>query len=113
MSRARALRRNATGAEAKLWRALRGSRLNGWKFRRQHPIDRFVTDFACVKAMLVLEVDGATHASPAARDRDAERTRIIEAAGFRVVRIHNTDITDNLDGVLETVLAIMTARTHL
>ena len=103
---------NATAAEAKLWAALRGGRLSGWKFRRQHPIDRFVADFVCLKAKLVVEVDGATHSNSAALDRDAERTRIIEAAGFHVIRVGNADMRNNLDGVLETILAHMMARTH-
>ena len=61
--RARHLRRNQTTAEAKLWRVLRNRALNGWKFRRQYPIDRFIVDFACVEARLVVEVDGATHST--------------------------------------------------
>jgi very-short-patch-repair endonuclease len=113
VSQASALRKIATGAEAKLWAALRGSRLNGWKFRRQHPIDRFIADFVCLKAKLVVEVDGATHNNPAAHDRDVERTRIIESAGFQVIRVDNADIRENLDGVLESILAAMMAREHL
>ncbi|MCC0805033.1 DUF559 domain-containing protein [Methylobacterium sp. W2] len=105
MSRATALRRTQTSAEAKLWRALRGAQLNGFKFRRQHPIDRFVVDFICLKAKLVVEVDGATHGSPAVLRHDAARTRIIEMAGFQVIRFGNVDIRENLDGVLESILA--------
>ena len=84
--------------------------MNGFKFRRQHPIDRFVVDFVCLKAKLVVEVDGATHGSPAALGHDAERTRIIETAGFQVVRFGNDDIRENLDGVLESVLAAINVR---
>ncbi|SFG59665.1 endonuclease domain-containing protein [Methylobacterium gossipiicola] len=113
MSRATLLRRTPTGAEATLWRGLRGSRLNGWKFRRQHPVDRYVVDFACLKAKLVVEVDGATHGSPAALRHDAERTRVIEAAGFQVIRVNNIDLRDNLDGVRETILAAVLRRDHL
>ena len=110
MSRASALRKNATAVEARLWTALRGSRLSGWKFRRQHPIDRFVVDFVCLAARLVVEVDGATHNEAAAMERDVERTRIIEAAGFQVIRFQNTDIRNNLDGVLDTILAALSPR---
>jgi very-short-patch-repair endonuclease len=113
VSRAASLRRIPTGAEAKLWTALRGTKLNGWKFRRQHPIDRFVVDFACLTAKLVVEVDGATHGSPAALGHDADRTRVLESAGFRVIRIGNADIRDNLDGVLESILAAVQLRDHL
>ncbi|MCJ2080692.1 endonuclease domain-containing protein [Methylobacterium sp. J-090] len=113
MSRATFLRHTTTAAEAKLWRALRGTRLNGWKFRRQHPIDRYIVDFVCLTAKLVVEVDGATHGSPAALDRDAERTHVLEAASFQVIRIGNVDIRENLDGVLESILAAMHLRDHL
>jgi very-short-patch-repair endonuclease len=61
IARARKLRENQTGAEDRLWRALRGRKLSNWKFRRQHPIDRFTVDFCCLESKLVLEVDGATH----------------------------------------------------
>ncbi|TDM99577.1 hypothetical protein CEE86_13930, partial [Lactobacillus crispatus] len=61
--RARSLRRTQTSAEAKLWRVLRNRALNGWKFRRQHPIDRYIVDFACIEAKLIVEVDGATHST--------------------------------------------------
>jgi very-short-patch-repair endonuclease len=70
-------------------------------------------DFVCLKAKLVVEVDGATHGDPAALSRDAERTRVIEAAGFQVIRIDNTDLRDNFDGVLETILAALLRRDHL
>ena len=113
MSHATSLRRTATGAEAVLWRALRGAKLNSSKFRRQHPIDRFVVDFVCLRAKLVVEVDGATHGSPAARARDIERTQVLEAAGFHVMRIGNTDIRHNLEGVLESILAAVQRRDHL
>ena len=113
MSRATSLRRTATGAEAMLWKVLRGAKLNGSKFRRQHPIDRFVVDFVCLKAKLVVEVDGATHGSSAALGRDAERTQLLEAAGFHVMRVGNSDIRDNLDGVLESILTAIRLRDHL
>jgi very-short-patch-repair endonuclease len=113
MSRATSLRRTATGAETVLWRALRGAKLNGSKFRRQHPIDRFVVDFVCLKAKLVIEVDGATHGSSAALGRDAGRTQVLEAAGFHVMRVGNTDIRDNLDGVLESILTAILLRNYL
>jgi very-short-patch-repair endonuclease len=103
-SRARALRVNQTSAEQILWRALRNRQLGRWKFRRQHSIGGYITDFATLDGKLVIEVDGATHGSNVEQASDAERTREIERCGFRVVRVTNADIRDNLDGVLETIL---------
>jgi very-short-patch-repair endonuclease len=104
-SRARALRRDQTSAEAKLWRVLRNRALNGLKFRRQVPIDRYVADFVCFEVKLVIEVDGATHSRNDEVARDAARTAMIEQSGFVVLRIPNVDTYDNLEGVRETILA--------
>jgi very-short-patch-repair endonuclease len=99
--RARSLRRDATEVEAKLWQALRGRRLDGCKFRRQFPIDRYIVDFACIDAGLVVELDGSQHGEQAAYD--AERTKILEACGFHVLRFWNHEINENLDGVLSVI----------
>jgi len=90
-------------AEFRLWQGLRNRKLARWKFRRQHPIDRYVVDFVSLDGKLVIEVDGVTHATAAAMKGDEERTRILEAFGFLVVRVSNTDVYDNLDGVLEMI----------
>jgi very-short-patch-repair endonuclease len=74
-----------------------------WKFRRQHPIDRYIVDFVTLEGKLVVEVDGVTHATGAALRRDEERTRVLESSGFLVVRVSNTDVYENLDGVLEMI----------
>jgi very-short-patch-repair endonuclease len=79
--RARKLRAAQTSAEARLWRPLRNRRLAHWKFRRQHPIDRYIVDFVTLDGKLVVEVDGATHGSAAELARDAQRTRILESLG--------------------------------
>jgi very-short-patch-repair endonuclease len=81
---------------------LRGRRLDGFKFRRQVPIDRFFADFACVEAKLVVELDGGQHA-----DRlvyDAERTRVIEACGWQVIRFWNHQVQKETEGVIHTIL---------
>ncbi len=101
VSRARALRRNRTDAEAKLWRALADRRLDGFKFRRQFPIDRYVADFACIDAKLVVELDGSQHAEAGAYD--AERTAMLESCGFVVLRFWNGELASNFDGVVETI----------
>jgi very-short-patch-repair endonuclease len=102
-SRALQLRKAQTSAEARLWQALRNRRLAHWKFRRQHPIDRFIVDFVTIDGKLIIEVDGVTHDSTQALARDAERTRILESLGFHVVRVTNTDVYENLEGVLEMI----------
>ena len=100
-ARARALRSSQTSAEAKLWQALRNRRLARWKFRRQHPIDRYIVDFVTLDGKLIVEVDGVTHSEPSELERDKARTNVLEACGFLVVRVSNTDVYENLEGVLE------------
>jgi very-short-patch-repair endonuclease len=102
-STTRRLRRDQTDAERALWFRLRDRRLGGWKFRRQFPIDRFVIDFFCADAHLIVELDGGQHAMKS--DADANRTRILEAMGYLVLRFWNNDVMRNIDGVLEDVLA--------
>jgi very-short-patch-repair endonuclease len=99
---ARKLRRASTDAERLLWSRLRARQLDGHKFVTQFQIGNAVADFACRSAKLVVELDGGQHAD--AVEADAERTRIIEAHGYRVIRFWNNDVTENLDGVLETIL---------
>jgi Uncharacterized protein conserved in bacteria len=102
-ARARNLRSSQTSAEAKLWQALRNRRLARWKFRRQHPIDRYIVDFVTLDGKLIVEVDGVTHAEPSELARDKARTEVLEACGFLVVRVSNTDVYENLEGVLEMI----------
>jgi very-short-patch-repair endonuclease len=101
--KARKLRASQTSAEARLWRALRNRRLARWKFRRQHPIDRYVVDFVSLDGRLVVEVDGVTHAQAEELARDEQRTRVIGSLGFLVVRVTNVDVYENLEGVLEMI----------
>jgi very-short-patch-repair endonuclease len=99
--RARALRNRMTDAERKLWYALRDRRFVGFKFRRQAPIDRFIADFICFQARLVIEVDGGEHAGSS---RDQVRDRWFAENGFRVVRFWNNEVLLNLEGVLTVLL---------
>jgi len=94
--RARALRARMTDAERKLWFALRDRRFAHFKFRRQVPLGRYVADFVCFDARLVVEVDGGQHAQSM---RDKLRDRWLVANGFRVLRFWNNDVLSNLDGV--------------
>jgi len=102
-ARARALRASQTSAEAKLWQALRNRRLARWKFRRQHPIDKYIVDFVTLDGKLIVEVDGVTHSEPSEIQRDKARSEVLEACGFFIVRVSNTDVYENLEGVLELI----------
>ena len=99
--RARELRRELTPIETILWQRLRSRRLAGLKFRRQHPIGRFITDFYCAERKLVIEIDGDTHAEQGRYD--ASRTAWLEEHGIKVIRFNNRDVLDNLPGVLEMI----------
>ncbi|WP_442678382.1 endonuclease domain-containing protein [Sphingomonas sp. ASY06-1R] len=95
--------------EAALWQRLRSRQIDGAKFVRQFPIGPHVTDFACRAARPVIELDGGQHAESRG---DVERTRLIEAYGFTVIRFWNNDVTENLDGVLAEIrTALCNART--
>ena len=102
---ARELRRDATPAERILWQALRGRRLNGLRFRRQHPVGRFVLDLFCVAHQLAIEVDGGIHQSPAQAAYDAERTACLAAQGIRVLRFTNTEVESQLEDVLQKIIS--------
>ena len=101
--RARDLRNDATNAEQMLWRQLKGSRLQDLKFSRQMPIAGYFADFVCRSHKLIVELDGSQHVEAATYD--VKRTQALEAAGYRVVRFWNNDLTSNMPGVLETILA--------
>jgi very-short-patch-repair endonuclease len=102
---ARALRKRQTRAEELLWERLRGSRFHGAKFRRQVPFDRFVVDFYCRAAKLVVELDGKQHEWFA--DCDSGRTAVLERFGVSVVRFTNEDVCNALDSVLARIRAAM------
>ncbi len=99
---ARNLRRNLTDAERALWRHLRQRQVAGLKFRRQHPIGRYILDFVCLEARVVIELDGGQHADR--HGADQERTAWLEARGYRVLRFWNTEVLENPEGVMEVIL---------
>jgi very-short-patch-repair endonuclease len=108
---ARALRRNSTDAERILWSELRAGRLNGASFRRQVPIERYIADFICHAAKLVIELDGGQHFSDEGERADARRSAAIEAKGFKVLRFSNLDVMTNRGGVLDTIATTIAERT--
>jgi very-short-patch-repair endonuclease len=104
---AKRLRETPTDAENLLWRRLRRFPISGTHFRRQVPIGPYVADFACMAARLIIEVDGSQHGHGDIRERDDKRTRWLEAEGYRVLRFWNNDLTNNMDGVLEAIYAVV------
>jgi very-short-patch-repair endonuclease len=102
LARARELRRRPTAAETLLWRRLRSAQVEGFRFRRQQPIGRFIVDFFCSEAQLVIEIDGDTHAGRKAYD--ASRTEWLTKESYRVIRFMNTEVLRSLDTLLQVVL---------
>ncbi|HEX8329058.1 MAG TPA: DUF559 domain-containing protein [Hymenobacter sp.] len=107
--RARGMRHEPTEAENALWQALRGGRV-GAKFRRQHPIHRYIVDFVCIGAKLVVEADGGAHLDPEQRDYDAGRSALLAEMGFRVLRFANERVLGELDAVVEEIQAALKDR---
>ncbi|MBI5960783.1 MAG: DUF559 domain-containing protein [Chloroflexi bacterium] len=97
---ARTMRHDPTNSEEVLWERLRNRKVAGLKFRRQHTIDRFIVDFFCAEAHLVIEVDGLIHDEPNA---DAERQEILETLGLRVLRFTNEQILKSLKDVVDQI----------
>lgn len=106
---ARLLRRRQTLAERKLWNSLRNRQLAGFKFRRQVPQDRYIVDFLCKEANLVIELDGGQHAGSEA-ERDRKRTVYLEQKGLYVLRFWINDVLDNIEGVLSAIQDLLHER---
>ena len=98
---ARELRREMTPTEQRLWRHLRRRNLDGLRFRRQHPIGRFIVDFYCVEQQLIIELDGEVHKYQG--EYDAMRSEWLIAQGYRLLRFPNEAVWDNLEGVLAVI----------
>ena len=102
---ARALRKNETSAEARLWGYLRDRRLQGHKFLRQKPIGKFIADFVCFECKLIVEVDGATHGEPHEVAYDLRREAYLRGEGYEIFRCNNEDVYKNLEDVLDGILS--------
>lgn len=105
LQRAKAMRRELTVAEARLWYHLRARRLNGIKFRRQVPLGPFIVDFVALAHKVIVEVDGDTHGGNEAYDRS--RTGWLQEQGYRVIRFNNADVIGNEAAVLEAIIAAL------
>ena len=103
IEKARRLRANQTDVERLLWSKIRDRQLSGFKFRRQVPIGRYIVDFVCKEAALIIALDGGQHSS--ITKYEADRRRWLEQHGWRVLRFWNNDVIENLSGVLEVILA--------
>ena len=102
---ARKLRREATPQERRLWARLKLLREQGLHFRRQVPIENYVVDFACLRARLVVEIDGGQHNFDYAAARDRRRDARLEQLGYRTVRFWNNEVSEDIDAVVDTIIA--------
>ena len=105
--RAKQLRSNVTEPEKALWRALKRIPVYGSHFRRQVPIGPYVADFACLKARLLIELDGGHHSQDEIAATDEARTQWLVKEGYRVIRFWNAELTRNMNGVLDTIYAAL------
>jgi very-short-patch-repair endonuclease len=104
VQQARRFRRKATEAEKRLWSHLRNRKLAGFKFRRQHPFADRVLDFFCAEASLAIELDGSGHNRHLTQTSDLDREMDLYEKGIRVLRFRNSNILENLDGVLNKII---------
>jgi very-short-patch-repair endonuclease len=107
LTRARQLRRTMTPPEVAPWQKLRGGRLGGLRFRRQHPLGSYILDFYRASARIAVELDGAGHDHPVQAAHDAQRTRWLETQGVQVLRFSPADVLDDrlAPATLEAILA--------
>ena len=105
---ARELRKDQTEAESIIWKYIRGSKLNGYKFRRQYAIGRYIADFYCCEARLAIEIDGKIHELGDRKEYDQVRQIEIEARNIKVLRFRNEDIFNRLDCVLQSIIEVLT-----
>ena len=104
----RELRKNSTFAERKLWNFLKSSKFYGYKFRRQFPIGAYIVDLCCVQSKLIIELDGGQHNIPEEIADDETRSEFLKSEGYRILRIWNNDIDNNLEGVGEKIFEVLT-----
>ena len=100
---ARHLRRGSTDAENLMWRLVRDRQLDGHKFRRQHPVGKYIADFYCHDARLTIELDGGGHADTKQAAHDHEREQAFTTAGIRILRFWNHDVLKRTEAVLQEI----------
>ncbi|HHE76805.1 MAG TPA: endonuclease domain-containing protein [Candidatus Parcubacteria bacterium] len=99
VSRSRNLRKNQTPQEVILWSKLRNRGFKNLKFKRQHPLGKYIVDFVCLDKKLIIEIDGWQHKEEKQKRYDKERSSFLKSLGFKILRFWNNDINTNLDGV--------------
>ena len=99
--RAGELRKEPTPAEQKLWAYLRGNKLKGASFRRQHAIGNYIVDFCSIKSKLIIELDGSQHLEQ--EEYDLERSAFLESQGYKVIRFWNNDVMNEIDNVIRAI----------
>ena len=104
-ARAKSLRNNMTRSERKVWLQLRALMSQGHKFRRQAPVGPYIVDFACLAKKLIIEIDGETRFVGSGPVTDRRRKAFLEQEGFSLPRFTNSEVTNNLDGVLRNILS--------
>lgn len=92
-----------TDAEKLLWSKIKGKQLKAYQFYRQKPIGRFIVDFYCPKANLVIELDGGQHYCEDRKDKDALRDEYMEGIGLRVLRFSDREVFENMRAVIEKI----------
>jgi very-short-patch-repair endonuclease len=102
---ARSLRKRMTPQEVKLWQQLR--QLEEFHFRRQVPFGPYIVDFAEKTGKLVIEVDGSQHAEAPSLVKDAARDQFLKTLGYKILRVWNNDVDQNMDGVIDTILLLL------
>jgi very-short-patch-repair endonuclease len=99
---ARELRKSLTGAEQRLWYVLRNRQSGVIKFRRQHPIGKYIVDFYCPQSRLIIEVDGDSHGD--SQEYDRQRTEWLKSQGYQVIRFSNREVKEHFDTVIAEIL---------
>ena len=97
------LRKNMTDAEKVMWYQLRNRKLNGLKFRRQHPVAIFILDFYCHEKRLAIEIDGGIHKSVDQSEWDKNRTYELNELGIHVLRFTNEEVIDSVQRVIKMI----------
>ncbi|MCF8296685.1 MAG: endonuclease domain-containing protein [Saprospiraceae bacterium] len=101
--RANLLRKHMTEAELLLWNEIKSNKLDGYKFRRQHLVGRFIVDFYCHKAKLIIELDGEIHNEPEIAENDKEREKELISLGLKILRFSNKEVKENIQNILAEI----------
>lgn len=101
---AKGMRERGTEAEELLWYRIRGRQVMGMKFRREHPVDKYIADFYCHEKKLVIELDGGIHDNIEQQEADNERTMELNKLEIKVIRFRNEEVINNIDFVIEKII---------